>query len=508
MQDICRVGFAGTDARTLLSAVVTSTAKSENHPNRYQGVVVRGNSSMEAFASKDVMNWPIEFLSVQENSVSAYADSLTRALQNRYLDFVLPMPEALLFNGLVDELEKSGFGDHIAGLCSEDSFLEADKIQCKRLCDQANIPVADAWTKVDARDFKQVCEVCLEYIHRFGGAVLKYPYSAGGKGARVVGNTWEIQEVYNTLIRDYKRDYKKSFRNSEWPLLIESRMSGVEISFTIFVDRQGNYQILPTSLDYPERYPGETAYNNPITGGMGSVSPHPFESPELLDLVAREIADPLVRIMKEEGMLRPCVLYPGCIVSFHFNAKGGMEPRAIRVCEINIRPGEPEFQVVARRLCNLGPLVEAMFLGNLDKVAPEVRDNQLSLCVGLVIGPGGPDNQKGYPWSTTKHEPVSIDFAYMQKKNIQVVPSGMGYLEDSGFYSDGSRVAYCNLNAELRDNQTRGEVAEKLRNKILAAFNANKIRVLPRQDPESNRLTLREDIGMHFSIAEELLRTD
>ena len=506
MQNLCRIGFAGTDARTMLSGLVVSTAKSGLYKDSYQGVVVRGTSSMPAFCSEDVMNWPVEFLEVEENSVSAYARALTQAFQSGDLDYVVPMPEALLFGGLVDELEKNGYADRVAGLSTRSSFLEADKIECKRLCEQGGIPVANAWTEVDAKSYKEVLGVCLEYIHTYGGAVLKYPYSAGGKGARIVANTWEIREVYDTLLKDYKKDYKKFFQNNKWPLLIESRMSGVEISFTIFVDKQGNYQILPTSLDYPERFPGQAGQNNPITGGMGSISPHPFESQKLFDLVAERFAEPMIRTMKEKGMLRPCVLYPGCMVSFFLNDEEEMEPFEIRVCEVNIRPGEPEFQAVARRLCNLGPLVEAMFNGDLDKVYPEVRESQISLCIGLVVGPGGPDNQKGYPWSVTKNEPVKIDFSYLQKKNIQVVPSGMGYSRDLGFYSDGSRVAYCNLNGIVKENQARGEVAEKLRSRVLAAIEGDKIKLIPRENPDGNRLALREDIGMHYRLAEELMQ--
>jgi phosphoribosylamine--glycine ligase len=281
-------------------------------------------------------------------------------------------------------------------------------------------------------------------------------------------------------------------------------MSGVEISFTILVDASGHFQILPTSMDYPERFEGPAGASNPITGGMGSISPHPFESRPLLQLVEREIAAPLVEALWKRSLLRPCVLYPGCFVSFRLDRQGGLTPHKIRVCEVNIRPGEPEFQAVARRVCNLGPLIEAMFHGNLHEVEPEVRADQLSLCLGLVAGPGGPDGQKGYPWSVTKHEPVEIDLAYLQKKGIQLIPSGMGSSDDRGLYSDGTRVAYLNANATVKSGQDRGDIAERLRQRLLTAFDQNRVRVVPREDPSGNRLAVRRDIGSHFQIAEEI----
>jgi phosphoribosylamine--glycine ligase len=403
-------------------------------------------------------------------------------------------------------VKKAGLGGRIAGLTKSGAFIEGDKIACKRLCAEYSIPVADQWQAVDARDYRTVREISLRILDLYGGAVLKYPYSAGGKGSRIILDAWEIREVYDALVRDYRDSYKGLWGdNSEWPLLIESRMSGVEISFTILMDKDGNFQILPTAMDYPERFAirqkGPASKENPITGGMGSISPHPMETSELIQMAAEDIAQPLARALREKQILRPCVLYPGCIISLDSR----MKPTRIRVCEINIRPGEPEFQPVARRLRNLGALVKGMFAGNLDQVAPEVRTDQISLCIALATGPGGPDGQKGYPWSCTKGEPIEMDLSYFRKKNIQVIPSAMTYLEDQDlFKSDGSRVAFLNANATVKPGEVRAEIAERLRQRLYTAFAEGKIRVVPREDSKGNRLILREDIGSHYEMGAQL----
>ncbi len=503
MEEVLKIGFAGTDGRTLLSAVVVSTATSDIYEERFRGAVIRGTSSMPKMA--EIMGWPVDFFPTKDNSVESYAQAILDAFKEKKLDYVIPMPESLIFNGIVDLLEKEGFGDRIAGLTKEASFIEGDKVKCKYFCKEANVPVADEWCVVDARSYKDVLRVCLDYIHRFGGVVLKYPFSAAGKGSRIILNTWEIKEVYDTLMQDYKKSYKQMFKRDSWPLLIESRMSGVEISFTIFVDKEGHFQILPTAMDYPERFSGPASKDNPITGGMGSISPHPFETKDLIELASEEIAKPLISHMKTKGILRPCILYPGCYVSFSLDANNRFYPTKIRVCEVNIRPGEPEFQPVARRLRNLGPMIKAMFEGNLHEVEPEVRENQISICIALVTGPGGPDGQRGYPWSVTKNEPVEIDFDYLKKRNIQLIPSAMGFSEDKGFFSDGTRVAYLNANAQIKEGQKIGEVAINLKNRLINAFINKKVRVIPREDPDGNRLDIREDIGDHFKKAEELM---
>ncbi len=182
-----------------------------------------------------------------------------------------------------------------------------------------------------------------------------------------------------------------------------------------------------------------------------------------------------------------------------------MRPTTIRVSEINIRPGEPEAQPVIRRLRNLGVLIQATLEGNLNEVEPEVRTDQLAMCSGLVTGPGGPDGQKGYPWSCTRGEPVEIDYKYMKRKGIHVIPSAMMCSADEdGFKSDGTRVAFLNVNMTIKPDESRGEAADRSRNKLLAAFDNGKIRVIPREDANGNRLDLRRDIGFHYGEAERI----
>jgi phosphoribosylamine--glycine ligase len=495
-----KIAFAGTDGRTILSALTISTARSDKYTDDFKGIVVRGTPAMPKFA--ELMQWPIDFIPTTSNSVADYTESLIQAMTADQIDFVVPMPEALLFEGLIDTVEAAGFGERIIGLGKAGAFIEGDKIKCKELCQQAGIAVASDWLEVDAKNYDLILSTCLNYIANYGGAVLKYPYSAGGKGARIILNAWEIREVYDTLIKDYKDAYKNLCGKKEkWPLLIESLMSGVEISFTILVDQKGNFQVLPTAMDYPERFEGPASKDNPITGGVGAISPHPLETPALIQMAGDVIAKPLIDAMKQRNVLRPCILYPGCFVSFD-NAKN---PTNIRVSEINIRPGEPEAQPVARRIRNLGALIQATLEGHLNEVEPEVRTDQIAICIALVTGPGGPDGQKGYPWSCTKGEPLEIDFKYMRRKGIQVIPSAMTFSTEEGqFKSDGTRVAFLNANISQTANETVGQVADRLRKKLLTAFDNHKIRVIPRENETGNRLDLRRDIGDHFLRAEKI----
>ena len=86
-----------------------------------------------------------------------------------------------------------------------------------------------------------------------------------------------------------------------------------------------------------------------------------------------------------------------------------------------------------------------------------------------------------------------------------MIPSAMMCSPDDGsFKSDGTRVAFLNANVTVKPDEKRGTVAERFRNKLLAAFDNGKIRVVPREDPNGNRLDLRRDIGLHYLAAEKI----
>jgi phosphoribosylamine---glycine ligase len=202
---VTKIGYVGTDGRSFLAALDTSRATSELYAGEYQGVVVRGTPAMAPWAER--MQWPVGFIPTRTNHVEDYAQVLIQAFDRGELDLALIMPESLIFQGLVDRVAEAGHGEKIIGPDSRGAFIEADKIAGKRLCREAGIPVAPAWKEVDAKDYPAVLQTALDYLHDFGGAVLKYPYSAGGKGARLILNPWEIREVYDLLLADYKIDY-------------------------------------------------------------------------------------------------------------------------------------------------------------------------------------------------------------------------------------------------------------------------------------------------------------
>ena len=130
----------------------------------------------------------------------------------------------------------------------------------------------------------------------------------------------------------------------------------------------------------------------------------------------------------------------------------------------------------------------------------------------LVIGTGAAGLRAaieaaghGQVIALTKGEPLDIDFKYIKKKSIQVIPSAMTYSpEDGKFKSDGTRVAWMNANVTVKLNESRADAADRFRNRLMTTYDNDKIRVIPREDRQGNRLSLRRDIGFHYRKAEQI----
>jgi phosphoribosylamine--glycine ligase len=143
---------------------------------------------------------------------------------------------------------------------------------------------------------------------------------------------------------------------------------------------------LATSQDHKAVGEGDTG---PNTGGMGAYSPAPAVTPALHERILREIIEPTLRGLAEEGMPYTGFLYAGLMIS------PGGEPR---VLEYNCRLGDPETQPLLMRLrSDLVDLCEAALAGRLDAMRVE-WDPRAALGVVLTAG--------GYPGPYATGAPI------------------------------------------------------------------------------------------------------
>ncbi|MGR8953213.1 MAG: phosphoribosylamine--glycine ligase, partial [Gammaproteobacteria bacterium] len=165
-------------------------------------------------------------------------------------------------------------------------------------------------------------------------------------------------------------------------VVIEEFLRGEEASFIVMAD--GRHALaMATSQDHKARDDGD---RGPNTGGMGAYSPAPVVTPEIHQRVMREVIEPTLKGMAEDGRPYTGFLYAGLMI-----APDG----SIKVLEYNCRFGDPETQPIMMRLkSDLVALCEAALAGRLDQVDSE-WDSRAAL--GVVMAAGGyPDAyQKG-----------------------------------------------------------------------------------------------------------------
>jgi phosphoribosylamine--glycine ligase len=254
-------------------------------------------------------------------------------------------PEAPLAAGIVNAFRAAGL--KIFGPTKAAAQLESSKDFAKRFMVRHNIPTAFYQTFTDAAEARA-------YVDKHGAPiVIKADGLAAGKGVVVAESRLEAFSAIDIMLKD------NEFGKAEACVVIEEFLEGEEASFIVMVDGK---HVLPlaTSQDHKRLLDGD---QGPNTGGMGAYSPAPVVTPEIHARVLREVIQPVVRGMEQEGHTYSGFLYAGLMIDAQGNAK---------VLEFNCRMGDPETQPIMMRLkSDLSVLMEHAIAGTLDQVEAE-----------------------------------------------------------------------------------------------------------------------------------------
>lgn len=265
---------------------------------------------------------------------------LLALIQREAYNFVVVGPEQPLAMGLVDALQDIGvktFGPTEAA-----AQLEASKAFTKALCDRYNIPTAGYGV------FTQIEEAKAYLKTMKAPYVLKADGLAAGKGV-VIPETLKEAEAE---LEDF---FSGKFGDASKTVLIEEFMRGQEASFFAISDGKTALPLI-AAQDHKRAFDGD---KGPNTGGMGAYSPAPVFTDEVLATVMEKIIQPTVYGMAKDGHPFQGVLFAGLMIT----------DEGPKLIEYNARFGDPECQVIMRRLqSDLLPILLAAEAGDLDKV--------------------------------------------------------------------------------------------------------------------------------------------
>ncbi|WP_432753332.1 phosphoribosylamine--glycine ligase [Streptomyces sp. JL2001] len=292
-------------------------------------------------------------------------------LERHPVSFVFVSNIDALSLGYVDELRRAGH--RVVGPTRAAAALESSKTRGKEFCADHGIPVPEFEVFTDPEKAK-------EYLRTlpYRCVVKTDGLTPDGDGSVVCDSTAEAEAAVDRFARECREGLR---------LVVEERLTGPEISVFALLD--GDSALLfPTGLDYKRTLENDAGKN---CDGMGSVAPHPDDSPELREELRAALVEPLLRGLRAEGLDFTGFVYIGAMLT----------PRGPVVIEINARFGDSEAEVVLPGvLSDFTALCEAVLARELGRHRLET-DGLARCSVALVQGsldPGSADALAGWPF--------------------------------------------------------------------------------------------------------------
>ena len=328
-------------------------------------------------------------------SATDIAAQVKFATENK-IDYAVVAPDDPLCLGAVDELTKAGVP--CFGPDKKAAIIEGSKVFSKNLMKKYGIPSA-------AYEVFDNPESALSYLETAPlPAVIKADGLALGKGVIIA----ETREAAKRAVRDIMED--RVFGKSGEKIVIEEFLTGPEVSVLSFTDGETVVPMV-SSMDHKRALDGDKGLN---TGGMGTIAPNPYYTPEIAKQCMEKIFLPTVNAMNAEGRTFKGCLYFGLMLT----ADGP------KVIEYNCRFGDPETQVVLPLLeSDLFTVMRAVTNGTLKET--EVRfKNGAAACVIIASGGYPVSYRKGFEIKMDESVKDSVYVAGAEIKNGRLVTSG------------------------------------------------------------------------------------
>ena len=333
-------------------------------------------------------------------------DAMVAFAREEGFDYAVVAQDDPLALGMVDALAAVGipsFGPDKAA-----ARIEASKVFSKNLMKKYGIPTARYEV------FDDPAKV-MDYIRAEGKypVVIKADGLALGKGVLICEDEADAEAAVREIMLD------KKFGASGARVVVEEFLTGPEVSVLSFADGK-TVKPMVSSMDHKRAGDHDTGLN---TGGMGTVAPNPYYTPDVAERCRKEIFEPTMAAMAAEGCPFKGCLYFGLMLT----------PDGPKVIEYNCRFGDPETQVVLPLLqSDLLTVMQATTNGTLAETEVKFADGAAA-CVILASG--------GYPVAYEKGKVIDglTDGQLPGEADVTVYHSGTA-VKDGRLVTAGGRV--------------------------------------------------------------------
>ena len=369
-------------------------------------------------------------------------EGLVTFAKENSVDFCVVTPDDPLAAGTVDVMEEAGipcFGPH-----ANAAIIEASKAFSKELMKKYGIPTA-SYEIFDNLDCAK------EYIRKTGKypVVVKADGLALGKGVLIATDENSAMDAVTEIMEDH------AFGASGNKVVVEEFMSGKEVSVLAFTDGKVVKPMI-SSMDHKRANDNDEGLN---TGGMGTISPSPYYTPEIAETCMKTIFQPTVDALNAEGRTFKGCLYFGLMLT----------PEGPKVVEYNCRFGDPETQVVLPMLkSDLFTIMKACHDGTLADVDVKWADGA---CACVIEASGGYPHhyEKGYEISgldeNGQYEGVTVYHAGTKKADGKYLTNGgrvLGITATGKDLSEALEKAYAAVeHITFKDMHYRTDIGRK-----------------------------------------------
>lgn len=369
-------------------------------------------------------------------------EGLVSFAKENSVDFCVVTPDDPLAAGMTDAMEEAGipcFGPH-----ANAAIIEASKAFSKELMKKYGIPTA-AYEIFDNPDQAK------EYIRKIGKypVVVKADGLALGKGVLIATDENSAMDAVTEIMEDH------AFGASGNKVVVEEFMTGKEVSVLAFTDGKVVKPMI-SSMDHKRANDNDEGLN---TGGMGTISPSPYYTPEIAETCMKTIFQPTVDALNAEGRTFRGCLYFGLMLT----------PEGPKVVEYNCRFGDPETQVVLPMLkSDLFTIMKACHDGTLADTDVEWADGA---CACVIEASGGyPQHyEKGYEISgldeNGQYEGVTVYHAGTKKADGKYLTNGgrvLGITATGKDLSEALEKAYAAVeHITFKDMHYRTDIGRK-----------------------------------------------